>query len=410
MYRNIMKTSLLGTMLFLSLISFSFSNLSDVAFAQKSNTNGPPDTWEGHPPIHVKKAATVSPTGLTPAQIRHAYGFDQLTCSYTGTYGSSNLCGYGQTIAIVDAYDDPNIQKDLTTFSTQFGLPNCTSANGCFAKVMPQGKTKSDSGWALEESLDVQWAHAIAPGAKILLVEAKSASFTNLLNAVDYAVGKGADQVSMSWGGSEFSSESSYDYHFSKNNVSFFASSGDSGSGTIYPAVSPYVIAVGGTTLNVDNLGNVSSEIGWSGSGGGTSIYESEQSYQINYGVTSNGERTVPDVSYDADPSTGVPVYDSYGYQGGKGWFQVGGTSAGAPQWAALSAIVNSQRSSPMSSISYGTNTLVYGAATGINYPSDFRDIISGSNGGFVAGTGYDLVTGVGSPLSNGLIQYLQTH
>lgn len=410
MRNRIAQASLLGVILFLSLISTPFSSSYHLAYAQQNITHGPPDTWEGHPPIHIKKAATVSPTGLFPNQIRHAYSFDQLTCSYTGTFGSTNLCGYGQTIAIVDAYDDPNIQQDLTTFSNQFGLADCTSANGCFVKATPQGKTRSDSGWALEESLDVQWAHAMAPGAKIILVEAKSASFSNLLNAVDYAVSKGANQVSMSWGGSEFSSESSYDYHFNKNNVSFFTSSGDSGSGTIYPAVSPYVVAVGGTTLNVDSFGNVSSETAWSGSGGGMSLYESEQSYQTNYGISSNGKRAVPDVSYDADPNTGVPVYDSFGYQGSKGWFQVGGTSAGAPQWAALSAIVNSVRTTPMSSTSYGTDTLLYGAATGTNYVNNFRDIITGSNGGFSAGTGYDFVTGVGSPLSNNLLSYLQIH
>ncbi len=410
MRTGILKASLLGAVLLLSLISTSFSNSNNLAYAQQNITHGPPDTWEGHPPIHVKKAATVSPTGLLPAQIRHAYSFDQLTCSYTGTFGNTNLCGYGQTIAIVDAYDDPNIPQDLATFSSTFGLPDCTSANGCFVKATPQGKTRSDSGWALEESLDVQWAHAMAPGAKIILVEAKSAGFSNLLSAVDYAVSKGANQVSMSWGGSEFSSESSYDYHFNKNNVSFFASSGDSGSGTIYPSVSPYVVAVGGTTLNLDSLGNVSSETAWSGSGGGMSLYESEQSYQANYGISSNGKRAVPDVSYNADPNTGVPVYDSFGYQGSKGWFQVGGTSAGAPQWAALSAIVNGARTTPMSSTSYGTNTLLYGAATGANYVNNYRDIISGSNVGFSAGIGYDFVTGVGSPLSNNLLSYLQIH
>ncbi len=410
MSAKVTKASLLGAILFLSIVSFSFSSSYNFAYAQQNTTHGPPATWEGHPPIHVKKAATVSPTGLLPVQIRHAYGFDQLNCTFTGTFGSSSLCGYGQTIAIVDAYDDPNIQNDLNTFSNQFGLPACTAANGCFVKATPQGKPHSDQGWALEESLDVQWAHAIAPGAKIILVEAKSASFGNLMSAVDYAVSKGADQVSMSWGGSEFSSESSYDSHFNKNNVSFFASSGDSGSGTIYPAVSPYVVAVGGTTLNVDSLGNVSSETGWSGSGGGISLYESEQSYQTNYGISSNGKRAVPDVSYDADPNTGVPVYDSLGYQGSKGWFQVGGTSAGAPQWAAASAIVNSVRSSAMSSASFGTESLLYQAATGSNYANDYRDITSGSNGGFSDLTGYDLVTGVGSPLSSSLVPYLETH
>jgi len=407
---NTVKASMLLVTLFLAIVSTSFSSSYTPAYAQQNSMHGPPDTWAGHPPIHVKKAATVSPTGLLPAQIRHAYGFDQLTCSYTGTFGDTTLCGAGQTIAIVDAYDNPNAQKDLTTFSSQFGLPDCTSANGCFVKATPQGKPRSNQGWALEESLDVQWAHAIAPGAKIILVESKSASFSNLLSAVDYAVNTGANQVSMSWGGSEFSSESSYDYHFNKNNVSFFASSGDSGSGTIYPSSSTYVVSVGGTTLNVDSSGNVSTETAWSGSGGGMSLYESEQSYQTNYGISSNGKRAVPDVSYNADPNTGVPVYDSYGYQGSKGWFQVGGTSAGAPQLAALSAITNSARTIPMSSTSFGTDVLLYGAATGTNYANNYRDITSGSNGGFSAGSGYDFVTGVGSPLSNSLIPYLQTH
>ena len=402
------KSSLLGVTMFLSFISTSILSSDNIVYAAQNINQGPPDNWEGHPPIHIKKAATVSPTGLIPNQIRHAYGFDKLNCSYTGTFGSSTLCGNGQTIAIVDAYDDPNIQNDLNAFSNQFGLPTCTSANGCFVKATPQGKPRSDAGWALEESLDVQWAHAIAPGAKIILVEAKTASFGNLLNAVDYAVNKGANQVSMSWGGSEFSSEANYDFHFNKNNVSFFASSGDSGSGTIYPSVSPYVVSVGGTTLNLDSFGNVTSETSWTGSGGGTSIYESEQSYQINYGISSNGKRDVPDVSYDANPNTGVPVYDSFGYQGSKGWFQVGGTSAGAPQWAAISAITNTARGTPMSSTSYGTDTLLYGAATGSSYSVNYRDITSGNNGGFSAGTGYDLVTGLGSPLSNNLISYLQ--
>src|SRR5262249_27988641 len=132
--------------------------------------------------------------------------------------------------------------------------------------------------------------------------------------------------------------------------------------------------------------------------------------YQSSYGISSNSKRAIPDVSYNADPNTGVPVYDSLGYQGSKGWFQVGGTSAGAPQWAALSAIVNNARISPMSSTSYGTENLLYGAATGINYGNDYRDIITGNNGGFAAGTGYDYVTGLGSPISNNFLGYLQIH
>ncbi len=368
---------------------------------------GPPYDWAAHPPIHIKKAATTSPTGLFPAQIRHAYGLDQLTCSFTGTFGSSTLCGYGQTIAIVDAFDDPNIENDLGIFTSQFGLPSCTIANGCFVKATPQGLPRTDQSWALEISLDVEWAHAIAPGAKILLVEANSNSFTDLLGAVDYAASQsGVHQVSMSWGGSEFSSESSFDNHFQVSGVSFSASSGDNGV-LIWPAVSPYVVGVGGTTLNVDSSGNVVSETAWSGSGGGISAYEPEPSYQTIYGISSSG-RGVPDTSYDADPNTGVPVYDSIRYFGSSGWFQVGGTSVGSPQWASLLAIANSARSTAISSTSFGTNTLLYNAATGTSYSLNYRDITSGSNGFFNAGSGYDFVTGLGSPLSNNLVPYLQ--
>src|SRR6266849_1561644 len=146
-------------------------------------------------------SATV--VGLTPSQIRHAYGFDLLSCS------SSNTCGSGQTVAIVDAFSDPNIQSDLNTFDTQFGLPTCTTSNGCFTIATPQGPPRTNRGWALEISLDVEWVHAIAPGAKILLVESATNSFTNLFGAVDFAASQmGVHQVSMSWGGGEFSTES----------------------------------------------------------------------------------------------------------------------------------------------------------------------------------------------------------
>ncbi len=380
----------------IALLLLSSSLVVNGAFASKS-----PKEIDTHPPIHVKKSGTVAPTGLLPIQIAHAYGFDKLSC-----YGSQ-ACGSGQTIAIVDAYNDPNIESDLATFDTQFGLPPCTTANGCFTKATPQGLPVGNTGWALEESLDVEWAHAIAPGAKIILVEAKNSFLSSLLNAVDYAASQpNVHQVSMSWGGSEFSGESSYDYHFSVSGVSFTASSGDSGTGTIYPSASPYVVGVGGTTLNVDSSGNVNSETAWSGSGGGVSSYESAPSYQS--GFNSNSGRGIPDVSYDADPNTGVPVYDSYGYGG---WNQVGGTSVGAPQWAAISAIVNSG-GGQLSSVSFGTNTALYKAATGSAYSANYRDIISGSNGACgtlcTAGVGYDFVTGLGSPLTNNLIPYLQ--
>ncbi len=380
----------------IALLLLSSSLVASGAFATKS-----PKEIDTYPPIHVKRSGTAAPTGLLPIQIAHAYGFDKLSC-----YGSKS-CGSGQTIAIVDAYDDPNIESDLATFDTQFGFPSCTTANGCFTKATPQGLPVGNTGWALEESLDVEWAHAIAPGAKIILVEAKNSFLSSLLSAVDYAASQpNVHQVSMSWGGSEFSGESSYDYHFSVSGVSFTASSGDSGAGILYPAASPYVVSVGGTTLNVDSSGNVLSETAWSGSGGGLSSFELKPSYQSGFNPYSG--RGVPDVSYDADPNTGVPVYDSYGYGG---WVQVGGTSVGAPQWATISAIVNSG-GGQLSSISFGTSTALYKAATGPAYSANYRDITSGSNGACgtlcTAGLGYDFVTGLGSPLTNNLIPYLQ--
>jgi Predicted protease len=190
---------------------------------------------------HGNPSASISPSGLSPGTIKSVYGFT-----------TSAAAGAGKTIAIVDAYDDPTAEADLGVFSSQYGLPACTTANGCFAKVNQTGGTsypRKDAGWALEISLDVQWAHAIAPGAKILLVEASSNSFANLLAAEDYAKTH-AQYVSNSWGASEFSGESSYDSRFAQSGVSFFVSSGDAGLPAEYPSASPNVISVGGTTLH----------------------------------------------------------------------------------------------------------------------------------------------------------------
>jgi hypothetical protein len=373
-----------------------------------------------HHPAHVKKFIGPSVSlsgGDAPVTIWTAYGFNKLGCTHTTAtdWTDPNLCGHGQTIAIVDAYDDPNVASDLQTFDTQFGLPACTVANGCFAKDTPQGTPSTDSGWALEISLDVQWAHSIAPGAKIVLVESSTNTLGNLLGGVDTAVGTGAQQVSNSWGGSEFSSESSYDYHFNSNTASFFVASGDGGHGVEWPAASPYVVSVGGTTLVTDSSGNWMSETAWSGSGGGISKYEPKPSYQNIFNTNSN--RAVPDVAYDGDPNTGVYVYDSVPINGNSGWWIVGGTSAGAPQWASISAIANSQNAK-LASSSFGTSSALYGAASGAEsspqtnpYLTNYHDITSGSNGncGSIcnAGPGYDEVTGVGSPQSNNLISYI---
>ena len=328
-----------------------------------------------HHPLHVRPGASTSPTGLSPAAIKAAYTFSTLLTA-----------GAGKTIAIVDAYNDPRAEADLNTFSSQYGLPACTTANGCFSKVNQTGGStypKTNAGWALEISLDVQWAHAIAPGAHILLVEATSNSFTNLLAAEDYAKTY-AQYVSNSWGGSEFSGEGAYDSHFLQTGVSFFVSSGDAGTPAEYPSASPNVASVGGTTLNFNADGTLASETGWSGSGGGCSQYETATSAQSGFSqygqVNCAGKRATPDLSLDADPNSGVSVYDSTRYQGQNGWFQVGGTSASSPMVAARAAIAG----------------VVVGSAYVYGGSIMYRDITVGNNGASCL-VGYDLVTGRGS-------------
>jgi subtilase family serine protease len=283
-------------------------------------------------------------------------------------------------------------------FSSTFGLPSCTSANGCFKKIYATANPRTDAGWALEIALDVEWAHAIAPRARILLVEAKSSSFTDLLKAVDVAVKNGASVVSMSFGGNEFSSQTTYDAHFKVPGVTFVASSGDSGDGVEYPAGSQYVVSVGGTTLTVDSASNYVGETAWSGSGGGASSFEPEPYGQAHFPVPVAGRRGVPDVAYDANPSSGFAVYSSVSYQSQSGWFQVGGTSAGAPQWAALFAIVNSLRASAGRTPLNATYDLLYAAGISGNY----HDVTTGSNGTCgtlcTANGSYDYVTGLGTP------------
>jgi subtilase family serine protease len=323
----------------------------------------------------VKPAVSSSPQGLSPARIKAAYG-----------YSTSSIAGAGSTIAIVDAYDDPTAEKDLGVFSAQMGLPACTTANGCFRKVNQTGGSsypRANGGWALEISLDVQWAHAIAPGAHILLVEATTNSFTNLLTAEDYAKAH-AGYVSNSWGGSEFSGESQYDSHFVQSGVSFFVSAGDAGLPAEYPSSSPNVVSVGGTRLTFNADGTLKSETAWTSGGGGCSAYETASAAQAGFGgyaqVGCGGRRATPDVSLDADPNSGVSVYDSTKYNGQAGWFTVGGTSASSPMVAARSAVAGSVVNA----------AAVYGSSI------TFRDITSGNNGAACL-SGFDLCSGRGS-------------
>lgn len=327
----------------------------------------------GRPPT---PKATASPTGLTPAQIVSAYGFS-----------SDPAAGTGQTIAIVDAYNSPTAENDLGVFSTQFGLPQCTSSGGCFSKVNQTGGTTypaTDAGWALEIALDVQWAHAVAPGAHILLVEATSNSFGNLMAAVDYARAH-AQYVSMSWGAGEFSGETIYDSHFASG-ASYFVSAGDNGTPAEYPSSSPKVLSIGGTKLTYSG-GQLVSETGWTGGGGGCSLYENKHAAQVTGSISCNGKRATPDISLDADPASGVSVYDTTPYNGATGWFTVGGTSASAPMIAARSAV----EGVPVDA------AFVYGAGIGV------RDITAGNNGAPCL-AGFDLCSGRGSWADNGAI------
>ena len=336
--------------------------------------------FKASPPIHVLKSNQTTPTGISPSQIKSIYHLP-------------NTGGHG-TIAIISAYHDPNLEKELGVFSSTYTLSPCTIKNKCLEEHTFDTKTSSNTDWSMETSLDVEWAHAIAPNAKILVVEAKTQSGANLLKAIDYARSrKDVVAISMSFGGTEFSDESSLDSHFtSVSGASFFASSGDSGAGVNWPAVSSKVIAVGGTSLTLNENGGLVSETAWTGSGGGISSYEQASTPQKAFSLPkSNGMRAIPDVAYSADPVKGFPIYRSSGNKGS--WYEVGGTSAGAPQWAAIHSLGLSATISNL----YKDKSSAYST----NY---FRDITSGTNGscGYFcsARNHFDYVTGLGSPLT----------
>jgi len=346
-----------------------------------------------------------TPTGILPRQFRAAYGFNQIPNH-----------GAGVTIALVDAYKDPNIVSDLAFYASYFNLAPCNFT------VVDQA-TVEGQGWDLEESLDVQQACALAPQANIVLVEAASSSYTDLLTAVATATQApyNASVVSMSWGGSSGSGENEYDTYFCNitnglgQPVTYLAATGDGGHGTIYPSTSPCVVAAGGTdlVLSTSTPGpnplalDYGHETAWDGSGGGIDPYETETSWQVTActAFSPNGGRCVPDIASDADPGTGVPVYDTYSYPG---WVQVGGTSVATPDWGGFFTLVNSERvangGTTLSQAASDLYTLYYNAT---DYAADFHDITTGTNGSCgldcTAATGYDLVTGIGTYQANHL-------
>jgi subtilase family serine protease len=355
------------------------------------------------PQIDLAPLAGTTPWVVyTPGQVRHAYGFDRV--SYTGA---------GQTIAVVVAYDDSNLLNDVAVFDRQFGLPGQTAAQvaGFLTRVSQTGSRTAlpapNVNWAVETALDVEWAHAIAPQARILLVEASSAFGGDLLAAVDFARRQsGVSVVSMSWGSREFAGEAGYDGVFTTPpghaGVTFVAAAGDSGAacGPEWPSVSPNVLAVGGTTLRLTGNALRAAETAWSGGGGGVSSQEGEPAYQRV--LQSSGRRVTPDVSYDADPATGVYVYSSFGAAAGRsGWYGVGGTSAGAPQWSALIALVNQARAQFNRPPVGDVHAALYGLPLRV-----FFDVTAGSNG-YRANPGYDAASGRGAPVVDQFIAAL---
>lgn len=357
----------------------------------------PVRTGRATPDAVVRPGSTASaapaPTPYTPERIR----------SYLGLHGD----GSGQTVAIVDAFDDPAIVADTEHFSEQFGLPGVCGAGGTAGDcvnldvVTPDGVAVGDPDWTLETSMDLEWAHAVAPRANLLLVEAHDSGFAALFHAVDVARAAHPAALSMSWGiPFEFSDESFYDRSCATADTVCVASTGDVGHPGSYPAYDPAVLAVGGTNLALDQSGEVTAETAWSGSGGGRSPFEVAAPPQRD--TTGDDHRQIPDVSFDADPQTGVAVYESVDIFGQSGWWQVGGTSLGAPVWASILADADQLRveagKAPLSAAGFDAQRAVYGLPPGV-----VADVTAGPPNGFCptdcsAAPGYDEVTGLGSP------------
>src|SRR5438270_3993594 len=357
--------------------------------AKKVCTKGPATSAECHAEV-ITKADGVTPDASTSAPAG-AYGPAELQSAYALPGGSA---GAGSTVAIVDAFDNPNAESDLAAYRSAFGLPTCTTANGCFRKVNQAGSASplpaGNVGWGQEIALDLQAASATCPGCKLLLVVANSDYFDDLAVAVDTAASFRPGAISNSYGGREFSGDTAYDVHYNHPGMAVTVSSGDNGWGTRpdYPAASQYVTAVGGTSLTRSSSGRGWNETAWSGAGSGCSKFTAKPAWQKDTGCA---RRTVADVSAVADPNTGFAVYDTYGSSGGADWYQFGGTCLASPIVAAVYTLGGA------SDPSY-----VYGRTAYLN------DVVSGNNGGCGASyvcnatTGYDGPTGLGTPNGTG--------
>ncbi|WP_344463104.1 putative Ig domain-containing protein [Kitasatospora kazusensis] len=376
-------------------------NASAAAPAQQSGSAGITVARSCAAPTHPGELACLAlrrtdlgRQALSPSALPSGFGPSDLLSAYNLPAGGS-----GRTVAIVDAQDDPNAESDLSTYRSTYGLPACTTANGCFRKIDENGGTSyptADSGWAGEISLDVDMVSAVCPACHILLVEAASANVSDLGTAVNQAVAQGAKFVSNSYGGSEDSSVASSDSaYFNHPGVAITASTGDSDTGAEYPATSQYVTAVGGTALTRSSNARGWSETVWrtsssEGTGSGCSAYIAKPSWQHDTGCS---HRMEADVSAVADPATGVSVYQTYG---GSGWAVYGGTSAASPIIASVWALAGAPGAGDRA------NQYPY-AHTG-----SFNDVTSGSNGSCSvayfcnAGAGYDGPTGWGTPNGTG--------
>jgi subtilase family serine protease len=371
----------------------------------------------------------------TPAQIRAAYGLSPLPTG-TPTATQAAQMGAGQTIYIVDSNNDPNVVAELAAFDHAFGLPACATISiqpaaklplptapttGCTLSIVYNTSTGAmtstapayDSGWQTEIALDVQWVHATAPMARIVLIEAPDASLNSLVGAVTLANAMGPGIVSMSFGTPEGSWTSSVDSAFTAANMTYLAATGDSGASVEWPSVSSHVLGVGGTSLNYTG-GSTRSETVWSGTGGGVSQYTPAPSYQTSKvpGMGSVSHRLVSDVAFNADPATGQYVAIITPGSTTAGWLSAGGTSLATPQWAGLMAVANAERAQAAKALLGQPHTLLYGqiASTPATYASAFTDITTGSDGNCgtcVAKVGYDTPSGLGTPNAVGLLASL---
>ena len=412
------------------LILTALSVAGVLTFAGSAPAQGPPGQAQGG--LSHRPVCPVAPPGTAGCHaeiVTDGSGRPLATVSYSSGYAPSDLAsaynytlpasgsawvGNGQTVAIVDAYRNPNAASDLAAYRAQFGPPPCTVANGCFQEVNQTGAASplpaGNTGWGQEISLDLDMVSAVCPMCRILLVDGNSTSLTDLGTSVNTAASLHVNAISNSYGTSgEFSSEGSYgdSYYNNHPGIAITASAGDSGYGVEFPAVSKNVTAVGGTSLSHAGNARGWSETVWSGTGSGCSGYIGQETWQAAVLSTQDkaacSHRIVGDVAAVADPNTGVAVYDSYGSSGGANWFVFGGTSVASPIIASFYALANAA-SNTTSSV---PTSYMY------SHSSSLNDVTSGSNGrctsrhstasAFLctARAGYDATTGMGTP--NGL-------